>query len=102
VSTWERELREGDFSAGPIVYALEEDVISRSALDRAARDTDAADAVVARLEDHGVNGEFLTRWERQYHQLRRYEREFESFDLAPFVAGTEEVLRYHLASTGLK
>ncbi len=102
VSTWERELREGDFSAGPIVYALEEGILSRADLARAARDADAADAVVTRLEDHGVDGEFLTRWERQYHTLRRYEREFDSFDLGPFVDGTEEVLRYHLASTGLK
>jgi hypothetical protein len=102
VSTWERELREGDFSAGPIVYALEEGILSRADLDRAARDPDAADAVVARLEDQGVGGEFLTRWERQYHQLCQYEQAFDSFDLGPFVSGTEEVLRYHLASTGLK
>jgi CheY-like chemotaxis protein len=102
VSTWERELREGDFSAGPIVYAVEEGVISRGALDRVETDGDAADAVVERLEAHGVDREFLTRWERQYHRLRRYEDEFDSFDLGPFVAGTEEVLRYHLASTGLK
>ena len=102
VSTWERELREGDYCSGPVVHALDTGLISRSELNRANDDAELTDALVDRIKRQGVEAEFLTRWERRYHQLRQYDRELSSIDLEPFIDGTEEVLRYHLATTGLK
>lgn len=103
VSTWERELREGDYSSGPVVYALENGIVSHDELRQAADgDAELLDRVVDRINGHGVEKEFLTRWEQQYYQLQEYDRELASIDLQPFIEGTENVLRYHLASTGLK
>jgi len=102
VSTWERELREGDFSSGVVVYALEENIVSRDELVRARENSLVVEELVDRIKDHDVEKTFLLRWEQHYHELREHNARSDSIDLEPFIEGTEEVLRYHLASTGLK
>ncbi len=103
ISTWERELREGDFSAGPIVYALEEGIVSHEELRQAADgDGHLKDRLIERIHRRGVEKEFFKRWEDRYYRLYTHERRLSTVDLKPFIAGVEEVLRYHLASTGLK
>lgn len=103
VSTWRRELGEGDYSTGVLVYALEEGIIQPSDL----HDLDPADdaqvaAIADRIDAHDVETRFLEQWHDHYEQLTRLDDELATMDLAPFVDGTEVVLRYHLASTGLK
>lgn len=102
VSTWERELREGDFSAGPIVYAVENRIVSIEELRLIERDTSVAEGLITRIRENDVEKHFLGKWERHYHELRSINDRIESFDLEEFVNGTEEILRYHLASRGLK
>lgn len=102
VSTWERELAHGDYSSGPVVYALEEDIITPEELQERTDDEDSSTALIDRIKESGVETEFLRRWEQHYHELRKFDEELTSMDLDPFIAGTEEVLRYHLASRGLK
>lgn len=102
VSTWQRELAEGDFSAGPIVYALETGLISLEDLEAAPTDEAIRTSIVDRMEREGLEKEFLTRWERHYYDLRQYDDQLDEIDLEPYIEGLEEVLRYHLASTGLK
>ena len=102
VSTWERELKEGDFSAGPIVYALEHDIVTEDMLTAATRDPDAAAYTIEQITDAGIEKHFLHRWERCYHELVSLNNTLEEMDLSEFIAGTEQVLRYHLASRGLK
>jgi len=102
VSTWERELREGDFSSGPVVYALDSDIISRGELAEAPDDSETADRLIDRIKSAGVEKRFLTEWEQHYHRLEEHNTDLSQLDLGPFIEGTEEVLRYHLASTGLK
>ena len=103
VSTWERELREGDYSSGPVVYALENGVITCAELDQLREGgQEAADELVERIKDQGVEQTLRARWQQHYHQLQWYNRELSTVDLEPFIEGMENVLRYHLASTGLK
>lgn len=101
VSTWEREIREGDYCSGPVLYALESGIISRSELRSPNVDSDSIDSMVDRIKQHGVEKRFLTRWEQHHRELKAYNEEL-TVDLGAFIDGTEEVLRYHLASTGLK
>lgn len=102
VSTWERELKEGDFSGGAIVSALEQDVVSVTELRRATTKDALAEELIDRIKSAGIEKQLLHRWEREYHQLTRYNEDLSTVDLDPFIEGMEEVLRYHLASTGLK
>jgi hypothetical protein len=103
VSTWRRELGEGDYRTDVLVYALEEGILQPSDF----HDVDPADdaeiaAIANRIDAHDVEARFLEQWHDHYEQLARLDDDLETIDLTPFVEGTEDVLRYHLASTGLK
>lgn len=103
VSTWERELREGDLCTAVVVYALENGIVTEAELrDLDGSDDAAVDAVVERIRDHDVEAVFLRRWADHRDRLVEIGDDLTTMDLSPFVAGMDEVLRYHLASTGLK
>lgn len=105
LSTWERELREGDSSSGVVVAALERGIVDSDELaDLAGADGDpeaVADAV-DRVEAHGLETELLAEWNDQHRRLVGATDGISAADLGPFVDGTEDVLRYHLASRGFK
>lgn len=104
VSTWERELREGDYSSGVVVYALQNGIVTETEL-AAIQDPDAEATyaeIVDRIHEYGVEQVFLDLWDDHYDILVDLDYSIESMDLTPFIAGLKEVLRYHLASKGLK
>lgn len=103
VSTWERELRDGDFSSAIIVYALEQGIISPGDLPSDQHvSPEMIDTVIDRIQDAAVEEQFLTRWADHHAELIDINEQLDGFDLMPYIEGTEEVLEYHLASTGLK
>lgn len=99
LSTWEREVRDGDVSSGIVVSALERGVVDVDDLpDPDDPDPEAARRVIERVDEHDVESSFLARWNDKYRRLVALDREADGIDLGPFVDGTEEVLRYYLAS----
>jgi CheY-like chemotaxis protein len=103
VSTWEREVREGDVSSGVVVYALEQGIITHSDLEAIGSDDDASvDDLVDRIQAHDLEEYFFQHWSDHYDELETINERVEAFDLSAFIEGTREVLRYHLASRGLK
>ncbi|MFC7138911.1 hypothetical protein ACFQMA_03550 [Halosimplex aquaticum] len=98
LTTWEREVGEGDYSAGIVVAAIEEGVVSPTEV--AA--TDDADAVVEAIRASGMEGRFRRRWQRIYEDVRARHATADSVDLAALVDGMETVFEYHLATEGLK
>lgn len=110
VTTWRRELREGDYSSGVVVYALEHGVVNVEELRacEAATETQSNagevtyDDLIERIETAGIRDILLNQWNANHQSLRDVDAELPSMDLTPFIEGTEEVFRYHLATTGLK
>jgi hypothetical protein len=105
LSTWERELREGDVSSGVVVAALERGVVDPAELPAADGEADVsaeADGLIDRIVDHGFESELLEEWNEEYRRLRALSERSDAVDLGPFVEGTKDVLRYHLASRGYK
>lgn len=100
VATWEREIHETDFSSGPVVYALEEGVLTYEDLRRLGDDPAYRDAVVERLEDANVETAFFDRWQRHYEELERLAAGTSSVDASSYVEGMETVLRYFVRGKG--
>lgn len=98
LTTWEREVHEGDVSAGPVVAAVEEGVVSPEEL--AAAEDPAA--VVESIRESGLAERFHRRWRWIYDDVRSRETDAESVDIDALVAGMETVFEYHLATKGLK
>lgn len=98
LTTWERELTEGDYTAGVVVFAVEENIVSPAEL-RAAED---ADEIAQRIRTHEVEDVFRKRWYDRYRSVTEREFDAETVDLDELVAGMETVFEYHLATRGLK
>ncbi|MGQ4554561.1 hypothetical protein [Halobellus sp. GM3] len=103
LSTWEREIREGDVSSGVVVAALERGLIDPC--DVSSHDgSDTADTARAidRIKASDIEAAFLAEWNEHFWRLDALNRQLSSIDLGQFVDGTAEILRYHLASRGFK
>ncbi|WP_246982818.1 hypothetical protein [Halorientalis marina] len=97
LTTWEREIGEGDYTAGIVVFAVEEGIVTPAELESADDEE-----VVERIKAHDVEQRFRKRWQSQYRALEEREFDAETVDLDRLVDGMETVFEYHLASRGLK
>jgi hypothetical protein len=96
LTTWERELAEGDYTAGVVVMALQEGIVTPDEL-RQSED----DAIEA-IKNHGIEDRFRRRWRERYRSVRSREFDADSVDLDALVEGMKTVFEYHLASRGYK
>ena len=99
LTTWEREIAEGDYSAGIVVLALQEGIVSPAELD--AADDDGA-AVIQRIKAENLESKFRDRWAQRYRAVRDREFDTDSVDLDALIDGMETVFQYHEASRGHK
>ncbi|SDM82541.1 hypothetical protein SAMN04487949_2715 [Halogranum gelatinilyticum] len=99
VTTWERELGEGDYSSGIVVYALRNGIVD---IDELRGDEPTVEELADRIRNHGVEEYFLTEWETRYGGLKAGRLDAHSVDLDAFVEGMRRVMAYHLASRGKK
>jgi len=98
LTTWERELAEGDYSAGVVVLAIQEGLVSAGEM-RSAADPEA---IAERIRANDVEDHFRRRWARLYREARSRNNCVDSVDVDRLVDGMETVYEYHLASEGLK
>ncbi len=99
LTTWEREINEGDYTAGIVVYALQNDLITLEELEAAGGD-DAS--VTDRIRAYRIEERFLSEWERLRRHVENRDLEAESVDLGALVNGMETVMNHHMASEGYK
>lgn len=99
LTTWEREIYEEDYSAGIVVLALEEGIVTPDELQGTEAQKDAA---IARIKDRDVEQVFRDRWADRYCAVRDRDSDAKSVDLDALVDGMETVFEYHLESRGFK
>jgi hypothetical protein len=97
VSTWEREIRERDFTSGVFSAAIERGLVAASELARLP-----ADELRLAIEKSGVIEYFLREWQRLLDEVLEIARHVPSVDLSVLAGGLEELIRNHLGSRGLK
>lgn len=100
VITWKREVYEHDFSAGVIVEALHQDVISEQLLERLTNDEVDPEHVIELIDESGIPEQFVWDWKRRRDELRDQGLRVESFDPNAMIDDMEELMRSHLATEG--
>lgn len=97
ITTWERELSEGDFTSGIVAYALERDVVSADDLRASRNDARVKDSetIIRTIRDHGIEDVFLRQWHEELAAAREFEGEFDSVDVETYLDGIETVMEYH-------
>jgi len=104
VTTWEREVAEGDFTSGIVAHALEENIVTADDL-RASREDDGdrrVAATIRTIHEHDVEDVFLRQWSQELAAAREFEGACDSVDVGSYLDGIETVMEYHLATRGLK
>ncbi|PSQ56174.1 hypothetical protein BRD22_06390 [Halobacteriales archaeon SW_8_68_21] len=100
VTTWERELGEGDISSGVVVCALRRGVIDYEEVAEAGEPD--VERLADRIRSHGIESEFTREWELRDRNVRKRTTEIGSVDIKQIVDGIETVMNHHLASEGHK
>lgn len=95
LTTWEREVRGGDYTAGVVVLALEEGILTPEELR-------ASDDAIETIEDHDIEQRFERRWRSKYRAVGQRNYDVSSVDIDALVDGMGTVFEYHLASRGYK
>jgi hypothetical protein len=97
VTTWEREIEEGDYSSGVFALGVSEGVFGIDDLAAGERD-----AVREAIRGSDLEERFLRRWRELRCQLLALGGRVATVDVEGLAKGLELLLRLHLASRGLK
>ena len=97
VTTWERELKERDFTSGVFAFALREGIVTA----REIIDGDP-DKLRETIAGHDCETFFLNRWLDRRNRLAALAGSIRSVDINELVNGLERLLETHLGSRGLK
>ena len=97
VSTWEREIKERDFTSGVFAAAIAIGAVTAPEMAQMA-----APDLVALIERSGVIEHYLAEWERLRDEVYDIAAEVRTVDMRKYAAGLEELIRNHLGSRGLK
>jgi hypothetical protein len=99
VTTWERELREDDCTAGVVVDAIERGLLPpETDLD----DPESRDAAVRAIREEALDDELRREWDRRHASVASRDWDLDTVDPDHLLRGMEEVMRHHVASAGLK
>lgn len=101
ITTWERELTEGDVSAGVFITAAEHGIISLDEL-RSVDDPTVQRRIQDALDRTYVEEALFEQWQYRCDQVRADPPSITSIDVDGLLDGMERVMEYHLASRGLK
>ena len=97
VTTWQRELREGDYTSGVFAHALTDGALTLDLL----RSGDHS-LIEGIIERGGHEAYFLNRWQEHRRWLLERRCELSSVNVGQLVAGLEKLIRWHLGSRGQK
>lgn len=97
ISTWEREIKENDFTSAIIVYAIEMRLIKPDDLKKKNKLE-----VIKRIKSSNIEIELLKEWEDNYYDIRKQSEEIKTVDIKKLLSGLEKLLFFELASKNYK
>jgi hypothetical protein len=97
VTTWEREIRERDFSSGIFPLALHLGVLTLADLEECDQEK-----ITRKIRAANLERRFLRRWEELREKIIQIQPRLRSVDLGKLLDGLETLIQLHLGSRGLK
>ena len=102
LTTWERELAEGDLANGVVVRAVEEGAVTPADVERARTKPGFRPTFNDLIHESGVERDIDRDWEERYRRADGTAWDADSVDLDAYVAAMQTVREYHTASYGYK
>jgi hypothetical protein len=99
LTTWERELREDDYTSRVIVEAMERGLVTRAELQSEAVPDEV---VVRRIRNSSIEQDLLLDWNETYGRLCAENHDIESVDVDAFLDGIRYLLEVDVKTRGHK
>lgn len=96
VTTWEREVHEGDYTSGVIARALRKGITSIEQLENHPA------AAIKVIEDSTIEADFIEEWKELHTKIQAVDNTASSIDLSRVADRMEVVLSFQLAAEGYK
>lgn len=100
IITWQREVHERDYSAGIIVEALHQDVISEADLDALEEGEVDSEEIIEKIRSAGLAEQFTWNWKQRRDKIRKQGFGMESLDSDEMVSKMEWLMQSHFATEG--
>ena len=97
LSTWKREIKVGDIGSGVFAYAFSNNLITPQDIQNGDYEH-----IITKLESSNMTQYFLDSWQENYCKLLSLKESVKSIDMDRYVHGLENVIKFHLATEGLK
>ncbi len=97
VSTWEREVRERDYSSGIFPMALSRGIVTAN--DLVVGDQEK---ICSRIRESNLEETFLVRWQTFRARIVQLAGRLKSVEVLKLVGGLDTLIQLHLGSRGLK
>lgn len=95
LSTWERELKQDDFTSGVFAYAIELGIISPDDLKK-----ENYAKITRKIREAKIEKNILRDWERYYVQINKIKGRISSIDVDKFLLGTKKLLIMYFVTRG--
>lgn len=96
ISTWEREIHEGDFSSGVVIWALRAGVIEPKDLYK------RPETAIEAIQESNIEDVLIDQWYKLYDKIETFDETADSLKLEKTIKRLKKVMVYHLASEGYK
>ena len=97
LSTWKREIKENDISSGVFAYAISSKILTIQDIEKLSHEE-----IVSRIEKSDTYEYFFKEWTQNHKKLESLKDSVKSVNMNQYISGLENVIKYHLASEGLK
>ncbi|MBU0546687.1 hypothetical protein KKA72_01190 [Patescibacteria group bacterium] len=94
VSTWEREIKEGDITSGVVSYALKYNFIQIEDINNENKSQ-----VIEKIKSSGAEDYLLKQWGNSFFKIKK---ELELINLTDIAISLEKLIQMHLMSRGYK
>ncbi|MBL7156513.1 MAG: hypothetical protein ISS87_02890 [Candidatus Pacebacteria bacterium] len=97
VSTWERELKDNDFTSGVFIYALNFKVLTTDDFKK-----ENEPDVVKKIKESKIEKRLLEKWGSNYNEINKIGKKIRTINIRKFLRGLKKLLVLEMSSKGHK
>lgn len=86
LSSWEREIKEDDFTSGIFAYAIENNIINIQEL----QNKNNIKKIIVKIKESKIEKKFLEKWVQYYNQINMIGKNIKSENIEKFLEGLEK------------
>jgi len=97
ISTWERELKEDDFTSAVIASAIDSEILTVNELKKKDKSV-----VIRKIKNSKIEKNLLKEWEQYYCKIEKFQKKIKRVNIKKFLYRLERFITLHLISRGYK